>query len=143
MLPIAYLLGFSKIFQTYVFSYSGMIQLPERNLYSCWQRNSPIFKRTTLIICPIMVLQRFRNVAKNSSFTITVSLKKKIIKHLNVMLSAIANGMANIVLPRQYRERAMEFQTGPKMVRIMIIVFDMMEQKKKSKQLRTQSFTSC
>ena len=29
----------------------------------------------------------------------------------------------------------MEFQTGPKMVRIMIIVFDMMEQKKKSKQL--------
>ena len=36
----------------------------------------------------------------------------------------------------------MEFKTGPKNVRIMIKVFDMLEQKKKSKQLRTKLFTS-
>ena len=36
----------------------------------------------------------------------------------------------------------MEFKTGPKNVRIRIKVFDMLEQKKKSKQLRTKLFTS-
>ena len=36
----------------------------------------------------------------------------------------------------------MEFKTGPKNVRIMIKVFAMLEQKKKSKQLRNKLFTS-